>query len=211
MPIPTVALMCITDGRWDYLRQTVASAEAHLGWQFAHKVLVDDSGSATELAPRFDGWRYQKNAERLGLAGAIQAGWDCLPDCDYVFHLEDDFVFPQHVDLWKMLDPLREDPKLAQVALMRQPWSPEEQHLGSVYRTAPGAYREVDGLVRHRRLFTFNPCLYPRSICDYGAGLEAEVTATLLTHGYEFAYLGKLDDPPRCWHIGHVRSSGYRW
>lgn len=213
---PRITLMCITDGRWDYLRQTIASAEAHLNWQFSYKLLVDDSGSNTELAPQFDGWHYLKNAERRGLAGAIQAGWDALPDCDYVFHLEDDFTFPQPVDVQSMVTALENDDTLAQVALMRQPWGPDEQAVGSVYRAHPtGTFTmsRIHGvdLVTHRKLFTFNPCLYPRHITDYGAGLEQEVTDCLLSKGYRFGYLGNVTDVPRCWHIGAVRSAGYRW
>ena len=213
---PRIALMVITDGRWHYLRDTVASAEANLDWQFSYKLLVDDSGSNTELAPQFAGFHYLKNAERRGLAGAIQAGWDNLPDCEYVFHLEDDFTFPQHVDVASMVKALEADDTLAQVALMRQPWGPDEIAAGSVYRAHPAgtfSMTKRDGveLVTHRNLFTFNPCLYPRHITDYGAGLEQDVTDSLRAKGYRFAYLGNVTDPPRCWHIGAVRSAGYRW
>ena len=214
-PAPRITLMCITDGRWDYLRRTIASAEEMLDYEFTCRLLVDDSGSNTDLAPQFDGWHYLKNAERRGLAGAIQAGWDALPDCDYVFHLEDDFTFPEPVPVFEMAAALSADPTLAQVALMRQPWSPEEQAAGSVYRANGSGYtRSVSSgveLVTHRKLFTFNPCLYPRSIVDYGAGLEQEVTDCLIAKGYRFSYLGAVTDPPRCIHIGAVRSAGYRW
>lgn len=218
---PRIALLVITDGRWNYLLDCLESVEANLSWPFVDRILVDDSGPDDHFPPaaakdakafRYEGSTYRivKNAERQGLAGAIQAGWDALPDCDYVFHLEDDFVFPAPVDLESMVFHLRNDWKLAQVALMRQPWGPDEQAVGSVYGTDPKAYTEGAGIVTHRKLFTFNPCLYPRLVTDYGAGLERDVTDRLLAEGARFAYLGNLNDPPRCWHIGHQRSPGYK-
>lgn len=216
MSRPRITLMCITDGRWDYLQQTIASAEEMLDWPFHYKLLVDDSGSATETCPQFDGWRYLKNPERRGLAGAIASGWEFIPPTtDYVFHLEDDFTFPAPVPIADMVQALEADSSLAQVALLRQPWSPEEQHAGSIYAMNRGVYSTSKAtgveLVTHRRLFTFNPSLYPRAICDYGAGLEQEVTDALLAHGYRFSYLGGISDDPRCLHIGVRRSAGYHW
>ena len=205
---PRIALLVITDGRWNYLSDCLASAEANLSWPFVERILVDDS--AMPGCPDPEGWTIVRNPERRGLAGAIQAGWDALPDCDFVFHLEDDFVFPAPVDVESMVFHLRNDWKLAQVALMRQPWGPDEQAVGSVYATDPMAYTEAAGIVTHRKLFTFNPCLYPRIITDYGAGLERDVTDRLLAEGARFAYLGAKDDAPRCWHIGHQRSPGYK-
>lgn len=206
---PRITLLVITDGRWDYLTDCLASADAHLQWPFVERILVDDS--AVPGCPDPDGWTIVRNPERLGLAGAIQAGWDVVGDCDYVFHLEDDFVFPQPVDVGEMVWHLDNDPELAQVALLRQPWSPEEQHAGSVYAVNPGDYTESAGLVLHERLFTFNPCVYPKSISEGAAGLERDVTDRLLADGRRFAYLGDLRDPPRCWHIGRRRSIGHRW
>jgi len=207
-------LMMVTDGRWDYLADALASAEANLDCRWADKVLVDDTGTgqAEHAIGRLDGWRVVANPERRGLAGAIQAGWEALdPTTDYVFHAEDDFVYPQRVDVGDMIAKLAAHPELAQVALLRQGWSPEERRAGGIYGLHSTGIRERDGLVWHSRLFTFNPCVYPRTITDYGAGLEAELTDTLTANGYRFAYYGGLDDPPRCWHIGVRRSEGYRW
>lgn len=206
-----VALMVITDGRWDYLAQTVASAEVALDFPFVQKLIVDDSGERVSPPPR-DGWEIVKNPERRGLAGAIQTGWDHLhPDVDYVFHLEDDFVFPYPVDVEEMVRILQDTPMLAQVALMRQAWSPEEQQAGGIYGLFPDEWKQGDGAVFHRRLFTFNPSVYPRVVTEYGADLEQGLTDRLLADGWWFSYLGTLGDDPKCWHIGVRRSAGYRW
>ena len=98
-----VALMVITDGRWDYLQRTLESAAECLDYPFSQRILVDDSGEKVGFCPtKFD---FVKNTPRRGLAGAIQSGWDALnANIDYVFHLEDDFIFPDHVDLEAMIE-----------------------------------------------------------------------------------------------------------
>lgn len=189
---PKVALMVVTDGRWDYLADTMRSFEQQCDFPFAETHIVYDN-------------------PRRGLAGNIQRGWDRLGhDIEYVFHLEDDFTFPQRVPIREMISALRAYPSLAQVALKRQPWSPEEQMVGNMLLRIP-TLEQYDNLCVHSNLFTFNPCLYPREITRYGAGLEAEVTQKLLADGWQFAYYGGKHDPPRCIHIGHRRSEGYRW
>jgi len=96
--MPNVALMIITDGRWDYMKDTLESAFEFLDWPFEQCVLVDDSGEGRRIA--IPGWEIIQNPERKGLAGAIQAGWDALNDnIEYVFHLEDDFVFSDMVPI----------------------------------------------------------------------------------------------------------------
>lgn len=109
-----------------------------------------------------------------------------------------------------MIGALQRYPSLAQVALKRQPWSPQEQLAGNMLDLKPGLV-EADGLCFHESLFTFNPCVYPRAITAYGAGLEQELSDKLVADGWQFGYLGGKDDPPRCIHIGHRRSEGYRW
>jgi len=204
-----VALLVITDGRWDYLQRTLQSAIECLNYPFAQRLLVDDSGEPLGFAP--DGFDVIRNQPRKGLAGAIQTGWDHLnDDIDFIFHLEDDFVFPEPVDIPWMIEYLQADPSLAQIALHRQPWSPEEQQAGSIYNLDRTRFQQLPGWLRQRHLFTFNPCLYPRAITRYPAGLEADLTKRLLDDGWQFGYLGDLDDEPRCIHIGIRRSRDYK-
>jgi hypothetical protein len=95
---------------------------------------------------------------------------------------------------------------------MRQAWSPEEQAAGGIYGLFPDEWKQGDGAVFHRRLFTFNPSVYPRAITtEYAADLEQGITDRLLADGWWFSYLGTLNDDPKCWHIGARRSAGYRW
>ena len=207
---PKLALMVITDGRWDYLQRTLESAAECLDWPWHQKLLVDDSGEDVGFCPaKFD---FVKNMPRKGLAGAIQTGWDALDsEVDYVFHLEDDFIFPETVDLELMIELLEYEPDLAQMALLRQPWSRQEQIAGGIYWIQPERFKQKTGYVEQRHLFTFNPCLYPASITrDYKAGLESELSQRLLADGWSFGYLGELDDEPRTIHIGLRRSRNYQ-
>lgn len=150
----TTCLLLISDGREDYLRQTQASAAVNLP-DFDHVVHIDDTHHT------------------LGFAGAIQAGWDLLPnDCDHVFHLEADFTFNRPVPLDDMISVLRGNPHLTQLALLRQPWNRAEQLAGGVWQQHPDSYTHC-GLgdcrwLEHGRHFTTNPCVYPKWVAERG-------------------------------------------
>jgi glycosyltransferase involved in cell wall biosynthesis len=210
--VVNVALLCITDGRWDYLDQTLRSVEQMFKDDWTQALLVNDSGSQVPGMLALAGQTIVNNPERKGLAGAIQTGWDNLADdIDYVFHLEDDFTFPDPVDVAEMVALLEANDDLAQVALLRQPWSPEEQQAGGIFQANPSRFLQADGYVAQSNLFTFNPCVYPRWVTFGPAGIEQKVTDDLLAAGCHFGYLGQLDDPPRCVHIGARRSAGHKW
>lgn len=148
----TVALLLISDGREDYLQATRRSAAFCLP-EFDQVVHIDDTHHS------------------LGYAGAIQAGWDKV-DTDYVFHLEGDFTFNRPVPLDRMIEVLEHNSHLVQLALLRQPWNPQEVAAGGVWQQHPDSYIHR-GLgdyrwLEHARFFTTNPCLYPRWIVDRG-------------------------------------------
>lgn len=151
---------------------------------------------------------------RLGMAGAVQAAWSWAVDegFEFLFHVEEDFRFVRAVPMLAMVAYLRKHSQLAQVSLKRQPWGPEEEAAGGFIETCPSAYWEKDGLVLHRRVFSLNPCLIPRSVLEMGwpAGNEAEMTTRLREAGYEFAVYGTKADPPRVLHVGAERSAGWR-
>jgi hypothetical protein len=87
-----------------------------------------------------------------------------------VFHLEDDFIFERDVDLEAMRSVLDEQPYLAQMALLRQPWFPGEVRAGGIVERDPEEYTQIsDGeheWLEHRLWFTLNPCLYRRELCE---------------------------------------------
>jgi len=215
-----VALLLITDGRDNYLTDTLTSIGRFCGdMDWAQKIMVDDSGRDTPPPVDLDGWTLVQNRPRQGLGPAVRAGWAALDDdIDYVWHHEDDFLLVDTPPIAEMVEALEThsvNPRLAQVALLRQPWSDLEKLNGSIYACRPGEYRPFHNLVIQRHLFTFNPSIYPRWVTEQvgvGVGLEQDVTDQLTQDGATFfAYWGGLDDAPRCWHIGVSRSDGYRW
>lgn len=164
------------------------------------------------------------SAHQLGLAGAVQAAWEWAlsTGCDYLFHVEEDFRF-HTLPLAQMQWILETNPHLAQVVLKRQPWSAEEKAAGGQIETNPGAYTQRRAFgrsifwVEHTTLFSLNPCLIPRRVLELGwpsgpigVGNETGFTAKCHAAGLSFAYFGKIEDPPRCEHVGHHRGSGWR-
>lgn len=223
-----VTLMLPTNGRIQYLAPTIASARVCLGHQIDHAVIVVDSN----VSPEFRKW---VEAETVGLAPvveviesapgfchAIQAGWHhiaTLPT-DFVFHLEDDYIFVEPPDLAAMAELLDTHPELCQVSLKRQAWNSDEVAAGGMIEVWPEAlFTEVsDGRLiwtQHRVWFTTNPSIYRRSLLDRGwpdgPNCEGLFTVTLWQDGaVHSAIWGAKNDPPRVIHIGQNRTGdGY--
>lgn len=204
------ALLVITD-RPEYLERTLASAKEYLPDNFAARIVINDERHV------------------LGFAGAIQRGWNRVLEsgCSYVFHLEDDFTFNAPVPVEQMIEiiegsdahgPNPKGPRIAQVALKRQPWNDEERAAGGIVELDPDSYKECRGAggiwTEHRKCFTTNPSVYPASICERGwpqvPDSEGAFTHQLLADDYRFAFLGGKNWPPFCEHIGEVRAGkGY--
>lgn len=206
-----IALVVISDGRDAYTEECLRSV-GQLKGLFSHWRVVDDSGFRSGLAWSAP-WDVVRHEERRGLAAAVNSAWAGLPpEVDYVFHLESDFVVVEPVDLDAMADVLAANPRLAQLVLKRQAWSPEEVQAGGIIECHPHEYWDRGGLwVEHTRCFSLNPCLIPRAIVDLGwpAGNEAEQTALLVGEGFRFGFWGGRHDPPKVLHIGAERAAGW--
>ncbi|WP_373067550.1 glycosyltransferase [Gemmatimonas sp.] len=222
----SIALLVITDGREEYLRRTVASAEANLlpSEEIAERWMFDDTGDddyRADLANEFPRFRVFGCGGRRGFGGAIRAAWASLrlhSKAEYVFHLECDFTFNRAVNLDDMQDLLGIRPNLAQVALRRQPWNDEEHRAGGIVEQHPESYEETRffnlAWLEHSRFFTTNPCMYRRELMSLrwpeGAQSEGMFGLALKASGMNFAYLGARDSSPWVHHIGDERvGSGY--
>jgi len=214
--------MVITDGR-ECLFRTLKSARDYLP-AFDRYVLINDCpdpgfGESVQMA-----WGefeiVPPRRERRGFGGAIQAGWDVISemDVDYVFHLEDDFVFNRDVDLDAMARLLTRSPSVAQVVLRRQAWGPREVEAGGVVEVWPDEYVDQDrwGLqwLQHDLYFSTNPSLYRRELLGLGwptgSNSEARFTEELVAAGRHFAFWGRRTDEPWVTHIGEERTGvGY--
>lgn len=194
----SVACLLITDGR-PCLQETLASAEEFLfPYLDGPTVLVSDT------------------RHKLGLSGAIKRGWEKLPPCDYVFHLEDDWTFGDRIPVAAMID-LLESKKLAQVALKRQAIY-HELGAGDLYRAYEAEQRYIDRgtWVESMFGFTFNPCIYRMS--DAKRWLwrmtdgEAGITAAIREKDPEtrFGMFDTYDAEPWCWHANTERAAGWK-
>lgn len=197
----STCLLIIDDGREDYLDRCLESCSTYLPPMDAC-VMVSDPD------------------HELGFAGAVQAGWDGVLEtgCDWVFHLESDFIFTCPVDLARMQKLLSQEGDIAQVALRRQAWNEREKRAGGIIQADPKDFQTKtcvgDYYTRHRKFFTTNPSLYRSDLCERGwpqvDQSEGVFTHQLLAEGLSFAFVGHVNEPPRCLHIGQARTgTGY--
>lgn len=232
-PDVRIAVVVVTDGRDQYLLETVRSAMANLSGPIVEWWMYDDTGDNVYrggLALRYPTFRHFHAGPRQGFGGAIRAVWAKLAaesTVDYVFHLEQDFTFRRRVDLGDLAAVLDVRPYLAQMALVRQAWNDEERAVGGLIARHPQAYQPMADMagrlwMEHRLFWTTNPSLYHRSICGQGwpAGDQSEgrFSLDLLDRGLpgvpgdqvRFGYWGRHEDGPWVEHIGETRSGhGY--
>lgn len=222
----SVPLIVLTNGRPECISKTIPSAQQHLHG-VAGMVIVDDSGDPTYgqwLEDEFIGGPWDGKVLHLpephGYWRAMQAVWALARhwDVPHVAFLEDDFTFNTGVDLDDLAGVLDTHPHLTQMALLRQPWWPNEHEHGGLIPAleAQGQIftERTDGThtwVEHRATFTGNPCLIPRRTFtqDWPMGDWSESRfgrLLFLDKAARGAYWGRLTDPPRVEHIGHHRA-----
>lgn len=214
-----ISLLVFTNGRRECLRRTIESARAMLDGPIGYRLMVDDACDpmfAAHLDETYPDFHRVHHATRAGFAGAIQSGWNHAPECfEWIFHLEDDFVFQRRVDLRAMIETLDPDPKLVQLALKRQPWNEIERERGTVYRDGFEQHEKPHPHIRQRAYFTTNPSLYHRRLTAKGwpqcPQSEGIFTHRLLADvDVRFGYWGRLDDAPWVEHVGDQRvGTGY--
>jgi glycosyltransferase involved in cell wall biosynthesis len=145
----TLSLVVISDGRLEYLHQCVESFK-HLPMElFEDRIVVNDSasnGSADYYKKLFPEWRIISHAERRGLTGSVNSAWDAA-NGEYLFHVEEDFVFNRPVEIDAMRWVLDKHFELAQICLLRQPspYSPAELAAGGIVEMEPSAYTPALG------------------------------------------------------------------
>lgn len=197
----STCLLVIGDGRDEVHERSWQSARENLP-PFDHKVIVDDSDHS------------------LGFAGAIRQGWEQVLEtgAEWCFHLEADFTFNAPVPVDAMRDLLERRPRLAQIALKRQPVNAQECAAGGIVeRHAQDFTEHSAGAVHwteHRRFWTTNPSLYSTRYCRMGWPQEPEsegkFTHKLLADPLlRFAFWGRKYDPPMVEHIGERCGVGY--
>jgi hypothetical protein len=213
-----ISLVVITDGRQSCIEQTIDRFNELINYDFFEKLIINDSGDPRYhefLVNRFPQFNVISHEQRRGLAGAVQSAWDSVSkESDYVFHLEDDFVFNKSIDISHLAFLLRKNPHLVQMALVRAPVNPPEEEVGGFVFQHLADYSQKEDFFEHGRLFTLNPSLYPMSTVKMGwpdHGGESEFTSKVHTidKDYRFGFYGNIYDPPLVTHIGGRRSEGW--
>lgn len=198
--------LCVTShGRWNYLSRALESADLS---RFDRVVGgFDGCHPPQSIRSSFDSvWCSES---RNGLSANLGRAWGLLDASDeWVLHLEEDFVLLDSpiVEMAAVLDRNRD---VAQMALVRQPWSPEETD-GLLYGPhLQGDLLDEAGWLRQARIFTLNPFVAHASLLrSVKPAVEQDLTSQLLGRGYTFGYWGGFDDEPRCLHIGAERGMG---
>jgi len=162
------------------------------------------------------------NPFNLGVFGSIMTGWSLLPTAtEYIFHLENDFVFTTQIEVSELKTVL-DEPSIVNITLLRQPWYEDEREAGGVLKVQPHLFR--DAVIRgvpvclHQQYFGHNPGLYRRSAVRIIADTSRGPDGTTRSHERiyrdlliaedprrEFAIYGRSTDPPRVHHIGLTR------
>lgn len=229
----SVAVIVFTDGRAHIFdEERIHSWDLMLNGIIGERWIFDDSNDgafARELARTFPESRVVSWPKRLGFGGSIAAAWELLnrrSSSEYFFHLEDDFVLEEPVNLRAMAGVLDRHPHLVQLALLRQAWNETEISAGGIVQCNPDAYTccadEYMCWLEHRLFFTTNPSVYRRTLVA-GGWPEGETSEGVFTHRLlregtveasgeriRFAFLGDRQAVPMVRHVGTVRAgTGY--
>jgi hypothetical protein len=230
-----IGLIVITNGRDDYLKETIASFENMVDGDIGVRLLYDDTGDQAHVRRMVERWgdRFHVAPSResirvRGFGGAIGYCWDWIRGWNvsstddpvtHVFHLEDDFTFNRPVNLDHLARILDRHRYLAQLALRRQPVNEHERTAGGVVECWPDEYVEVEHAdhvwLEHRLFWTTNPSLYRASFCDIGwpvSSASEQIFTGLMRQdpAVRFGYWGARDSGEWVRHIGEQRTGkGY--
>lgn len=178
----TVTLVVHTGGqpeawpeRREYLRQTMASLTEQVSGPIVQRVIYDcwgDSGIRAWLTEEFEPLGFYVVGPEMSVdyTGSMISMWRYLSKRakgDFIFAVEDDFTYQRPVDLAPMIEVLRDDPFLVQIALLRDPCYQDEKETGGILGWPEPAFTRKPDRLEHRLFWTANPSLFRRSITDH--------------------------------------------
>lgn len=214
------ALIVFHCGRNEYLTKTLLSLTQNVMEIPERSIIVNDSSDleGIDIARRFGIKKAISTGGGYGIFGAVELAWRYVrenwPDVEFIWHQENDFVYPSRVDLQSMYRVL-EDKNVLQVALKRQAWYKVELikgdfmlRLNSMKKNAL-VNDKINGVevVKHKEFFTNNPSLYrienmpERYQSEYGIRSHFKK----INPNWICTFLGKIEDSPRVTHIGEQK------
>lgn len=209
--------------RKEYLTASLASLTEHVSGPIVQRVVYSDwpeevAGELAQIAEAAG--FYVAGGPHVGYTEMRRRLWRYISKRaagSHVFLSEDDFLFTRPVDLEPMLEVLHENPRMAQVALLRGAFYPRELEAGGVL---PSLKTKLEyhnhrpyPFVTHRDHWTANPSLIRKSITDiaWPQGPSSErVFGTIILRdpAARFAYWG--DGEAWIEHLGTVKAgTGY--
>lgn len=231
-PVATVTVIVHTGGspeawpeRRAYLRTSLASLAEQVSGPIVQSVVYDCWGDAAiraeieaMLPPGF--YIVGPTIRPDGYTASMKAMWSYLAKRtkgEYIFQAEDDFTYARPVDLGPMVETLRHNPNLVQIALLRDACYQDERETGGILGWPVPAFTRAgeNGTPRleHRLFFTCNPSIFRRSLTErpWPSGHHSETLfgkALLRDERVRFAFWGSGEEWVR--HIGQVRAgTGY--
>lgn len=169
-------------------------------------------------------------AKQGGFCAATRRAWALAaqgPGPLHVFYLEHDFLLTRGVHLADLAVALDMNPRLAQMALMRNAVNEQEKAAGGLFESRRDEYQEklaafpvpdhprgpLQGWLEHRSYLTTNPSLMRRSFMQehswpaYDSECEGRFGIDLVQAGYSFGVWGVGE--PWCAHAGVRSGYGY--
>lgn len=214
-----LSMTVLTDGRQEYLAQALPTWIDAYEDKIVYGTIIDDSGDADyrhwliETFPNFAVAPVGK--DRCGYAKAMRRVFEVvlLDSCSFNLHIEDDFILHSPPDLDDIIETLRNNPDLAQMSLMRQPWYANEiQHGGLVeaLEADGGVFEDRGGWTKHRAYFTCNPSVFPRWLAERtwpdAPWSEMKFSKGLIADGKSYGIWGTRGQWECVEHIGRVRN-----
>lgn len=227
-------LAILTHGRADTLARTVASFAKNVTPAPSDVVIHSDGGnpggvihSVARAHPEWS-WTLSESFLQRGFCQATRELWReaSARGTDYVFWLEHDFEIARHVDLTQLAAVVDAEPRVAQMALMRDASNSDERRAGGLYEHRLDQYTQRRGDVDrehrppalvhwldHASYFTTNPSLMTRAFMAdnpwpaYADDCEGLFSIDLSARGYRYGAWGEGE--PWCHHIGQRDGSGY--
>lgn len=212
-----VAWVTLTNGRKEYFEQARPSWYSKMQGNITEELIVDTSG-----IPEYAEWLKKKypNAKVIsqyckGYSRSVKFFMDqcLLLDCDYIFHLEDDYVLDVEINLEDSIKIINDNDHIKQVHFIRQAWTEVELEFGSVLKHCKSLGFEMieknngsSDWVEHNAYFTFGPTIYKKEIAcadwDLDKDPEREFTRIYLSGNNKTATFGKFEDNNIVTHIG---------
>tara|TARA_Y100001938_G_scaffold29079_1_gene39263 strand:+ start:7961 stop:8746 length:786 start_codon:yes stop_codon:yes gene_type:complete len=221
-----VTVLFFSTNRLEYLVPTLKSFEENIDFSGCNvnKIFIDDYPKDRDNSI-FQKIKKDYNIDELilheqnqGQSVTWKEAWSVIPEStNYIWHQEDDFIFPKKIIIRDLIDLIQQCPvTLSQVCLKRQVWYTGANDF--IKRIESGEVGEeiefpVNGvnkkIILHQDYFNANPCLYPAWVTreKYSFNPQESVIANDFKQRYGnsvySAIYGARQDEHLSHHIGH--------